>query len=293
MVMCRIDIEESRLNFFRKHQKEIRADTYKEIKEMKARGATAAMIGKCVILPSSHPGSPRQMRQLYEDAMASIRVRGKPDYFLTMTCNPDWPEIQQELRHGQKAQDRPDLCARVFNMKFEQLKKDIMEHEVLGKCTLFIHTIEYQKRGLPHAHCLIIVEGPEKPKDANTYDRSVCAEIPRLDGTPERTQLRQKVLRHMVHQHRPTCFAEEDIHQSECRSGYPKQFQTSTTDTADGYPAYRRRSPEHGGDTAHVAAFAHKYHRNVNNGDVVPYNPYLLQKYNCPFVFRHGQTRAD
>ena len=34
-----------------------------------------------------------------------------------MTCNPSWPEIQDELFPGQAANHRPDIVARVFNLK--------------------------------------------------------------------------------------------------------------------------------------------------------------------------------
>jgi hypothetical protein len=45
-------------------------------------------------LPSSFTGGPRQMHKLYQDGMAIVRVFGKPDLFITITCNPKWPEIQ-------------------------------------------------------------------------------------------------------------------------------------------------------------------------------------------------------
>ena len=34
------------------------------------------------------------MYQLYLDAMAIVSALGKPDLFITFTCNPKWPEIQ-------------------------------------------------------------------------------------------------------------------------------------------------------------------------------------------------------
>jgi len=40
--------------------------------------------------------------------MALVRI-GKPDLFITMTCNPKWPEIQTLLFPRQKAKDRPDI----------------------------------------------------------------------------------------------------------------------------------------------------------------------------------------
>jgi hypothetical protein len=61
------------------------------------------------------------MNQLYQDSMALVRKFGKPDLFITMTCNPNWREILHELRFGEEANDRPDLISRVFNMKFNAL----------------------------------------------------------------------------------------------------------------------------------------------------------------------------
>src|SRR5205809_834195 len=49
------------------------------------------------------------MRQQYHDGIAIVRAYSKPDLFITMTCNPQWPEITRELLPHQTAQDRPDL----------------------------------------------------------------------------------------------------------------------------------------------------------------------------------------
>ncbi len=61
------------------------------------------------------------MSSRYQDAMAIVREYGKPDLFVTFTCNPNWPEIVEELIPGQKAEDRPDIAARVFKMKLDKL----------------------------------------------------------------------------------------------------------------------------------------------------------------------------
>jgi len=53
--------------------------------------------------------------------MSVIRKFGKPDLFCTMTCNPQWPEILNELLPNQKACDRPDLIAKVFDIKLKAL----------------------------------------------------------------------------------------------------------------------------------------------------------------------------
>ncbi|CAH1771128.1 3983_t:CDS:2, partial [Entrophospora sp. SA101] len=106
-------------------------------------------IGQQIILPSSFTGGPRQMHQLYQDGMAIVRVFGKPDLFITMTCNPQWPEITNELLPGQMAQDRPDLIARVFNMKLKVMLGDILKDDIFGKVIAYLYTIEFQKPEIP------------------------------------------------------------------------------------------------------------------------------------------------
>ena len=44
--------------------------------------------GKMVVLPSSFQGSPRTLLQNYQDAMAIVAKYGKPELFVTFTCNP-------------------------------------------------------------------------------------------------------------------------------------------------------------------------------------------------------------
>ena len=82
-------------------------------------GQAAYRVGKRMILPSTYAGAPRALQQNYLDAMAIVRKTGKPDYFITMTANPPWPEVTAALRPGEKAHDRPDLMARVFYLKME------------------------------------------------------------------------------------------------------------------------------------------------------------------------------
>ena len=80
-----------------------------------------------------------------------------------MTCNPLWPHITTELFPGQTAQDRPDIVSKVFNLKLKQLLHDLKEGKVFGKTVAFIYVIEFQKRGLPHAHILLILHSTNKP----------------------------------------------------------------------------------------------------------------------------------
>jgi hypothetical protein len=103
-------------------------------------------------------------RRHYMDAMALVRKYGKPDIFLTMTCNPNWDEINRELYPGQTPQDRPDLVVRVFRAKLEELKDKLLQKDTLGKVKAYVYVVEFQKRGLPHAHFLLIMEGRFLPR---------------------------------------------------------------------------------------------------------------------------------
>jgi len=53
--------------------------------------------GRQIILPSSFGGGERHMTQLFQDSMAICHAFQKPDIFLTMTANPNWPEVQEQL----------------------------------------------------------------------------------------------------------------------------------------------------------------------------------------------------
>ena len=51
--------------------------------------------GRIIILPSTFNGSPRAMQQNYQDAMAIVSKFGKPNLFLTFTCNPKCQAITE------------------------------------------------------------------------------------------------------------------------------------------------------------------------------------------------------
>jgi hypothetical protein len=106
-------------------------------------------------LPSSFIGSRAWASEKVADALAICRQYGKPSIFLTMTTNPKWPEIVSRLLPGQTAADIPvDVC-RVFCNRLAQLTQFLQRH--FGTIVYMISVIEFQLRGLPHAHMLIKV----------------------------------------------------------------------------------------------------------------------------------------
>lgn len=90
-----VRIEGSRLNFIRNNQQTLRSELYNNLTDYlhaTSAGVDHVNAGRKVILPSSFNGSPRSMYQNYLDAMCIVQHFGKPSLFITMTCNPKWPE---------------------------------------------------------------------------------------------------------------------------------------------------------------------------------------------------------
>ncbi len=50
-------------------------------------------------LPGSVHGSPRHMASLARNALVLVSEFGCPHVFITLTCNPKWPEIVSQLVH--------------------------------------------------------------------------------------------------------------------------------------------------------------------------------------------------
>ena len=65
--------------------------------------------------------------------------------------------------------------------------------------------------------------------------------------------------------------------ENKCEKQYPKCHQEFTTCSEEGHTTYRRRSPEQGGNT--IEKTVQKKQTILDNKWVVPYNPYLLLKY--------------
>ncbi|XP_021808472.1 uncharacterized protein LOC110752178 [Prunus avium] len=230
-------------------------------------------IGRRTILPSSFVGSPRDMYQRYQDAMTLVQRFGRPDLFITMTCNPNWEEIKRELLPGQTPQDRPDLLTRVFRAKLEELKEDINGKGVLGTVVAYAYIIEFKKRGLPHVHMLVVLDEDDKLNNPDDYDQIVKAEIPNEHEEP---QLYNVVLKHMIH---GPCGIQNPqspcMKNGRCKRNYPKSFAASTIQGNDSYPIYRRQ-----GNRMPVP-LDRRGNITVDNSWVIPYNPWLLLRYDC------------
>jgi hypothetical protein len=267
--------EAARLDYIRINQTSLRREMYQGLIDHVNSQAEELNLepGTIVILPSSFKGSPRGMQQNFQDAMAMVAKFGKPDLFLTFTCNPRCKDITDSLPKGHRPEHRPDIVARVFQLQLKELMKDLTQRNILGMVAAYIYVIEFQKRGLPHVHLLIILANNSKLRLAADVDSLICAEIPDEQADLE---LYQTVTKTMVHG--PCGILNPNsvcMDAGKCTKDYPKDFHAKTILPNDSYPHYRRRD---NGKTITIKVRNEEV--QVDNRWIVPYNAYLSKKFN-------------
>ena len=267
---------ESRVAHFHRlpaQQAKYRGARVAALEDQLSAGIPAADIGAPVVrLPSSFVGSARFYQQLYLDAMALPKKFGKPDLFITVTCNPNWPEIRNALPANSHWTHHRDIVERVFMIKLRSLTKDIVKQEIFGSVLAYVYRVEWQARGLPHAHMLFILQ--DKILAARHIDDIFSAEIPDAAAEPEYQAL---VVKHMLHPRcdvDTTCGCRQDNNGNicDCSRHFPMQMTPTTVLIPDGYPRYRRR----GQFTAVM-----RDGRFISDDWVVAHNKFLLLRYKC------------
>ena len=283
LVDNQVKVETDRLTYIRDHQdgfNGFRAENIRGIQDALIDGEEQGRaVGRRVVLPASVTGSPRYMMLKLQDALCYVRDFGSADFFITVTCNPAWPEIIETLcalypgaRPGQhqSATDHPEIVSQVFDLKLHALLSQLRAG-ILGRQRAILHTIEWQKRGLPHAHILMWVTPEDKP-GAEAVDACVCAEVPDPETDPE---LHAMVCAKMVHGPCGPLNPQAPCMQAgRCSIGYPKRYQEATVLPDRGNPNYRRRSPDEGGRRAQAPG---RHGVEIDNRWIVPYNPHILR----------------
>ncbi|KAI9072375.1 hypothetical protein K1719_045656 [Acacia pycnantha] len=145
-----------------------------------------------------------------------------------------------------------------------------------------VYTIEFQKRGLPHAHIILWLSNADKLKTPFDVDQLISAEIPNKELDP---QLYELVGSYMVHgpcgrsSRSAPCMKD-----GKCSKFFPKRYCQRTTLDENGYPTYRRRD-----DGCTVS----RKGVQLDNRFVVPYNARLLKLF-CGHlnIEKTNQSRA-
>ena len=266
-------VEGARLKFLLNNQDKLRVELYSGLQDAVTQSETGnesevARIGQMIVLPASFTGSPRYMYKHYLDALAICREFRKFDLFITITCNPKWDSVKENIFFGQKANDRPDIMNRIFNHVVKSLLEDL-KNGIFGPLKARLHTIEGQFRGLKHAHILVLLAIKLKVEDV---DFIIQAQIPDKKQDPK---LFDCVAAFMLHGPcGPGYPHAKCMERGVCSKGFPKEFNDTTVLPNDGhgYPLYAR--PDNG-------RIIEKDGFQFDNRWVVPYNRFLLLKYGC------------
>lgn len=137
-------IEMERLSYIRYNQSKLRVDNYIHLRDAmnNQNDINPNELGQSIILPATFTGSPRHMQEYSQDAMTYVRSYGRPDLFITFTCNPKWEEIVSELSSGQTSVHRHDITARVFKQKLKSLMDFIVKLRVFGETRCWMYSVE-------------------------------------------------------------------------------------------------------------------------------------------------------
>ncbi|KAK3933230.1 ATP-dependent DNA helicase [Frankliniella fusca] len=209
---------------------------------------------------------------------------GPPTWFITMTTNPEWPEIKQELGPGQVWADRPDVVVRVFQDRKRHLMSDLVNKQLFGKVKAWFLSDEFQKSSLPHVHILLFMEEEDKPKSAEDVDRIITAEIPDRNH-PVYDLVVKQMMHHACDKWRrakpPACKPDG----KKCRFRFPQQF-AEQTDIDKRYVQYRRKQD---GKTVKCKTTG----QPLDNRNCVPRNDYLCIRCNTHVCCCYIKTTVE
>lgn len=147
-------------------------------------------------------------------------------------------------------------------MKLKSLRNDILKRHILGRVIGNCYTIEFQKRGLPHAHMLFIIHPDDRLNTPEDVDNAVSAE---LLSKEDDNYLYTIVKSSMIHDHRSCGY--DPAKEPTCIKHFPHSLQEITSYEPDkGYPVYRRRLR------------LNTKEPRINQS-IVPHNRWLLKRY--------------
>lgn len=254
-------------------------------------------IGRPLVLPTSVPGSPANRAEAMKDASAVVAKRGRPSFFITMTCNPRWEELAQIAKEFGVAEEdySPEAFAgwacRLWRQKraefIRALRNGALFDIPMSRAQWLQAVDEFQKRYWPHIHLLLRCVPFDKPDNhiwtTADIDRVVTARLFLYELCPLWNEQQKYDTAHedavkssdcdclahktyrlvkkfMVHSCR-VGYCREDAGTPVCKKHFPKR--TTVISSVDG------------------KGFWHLARPRAEDRFVVPYSPNALRTFKC------------
>nr|GEV80105.1 DNA helicase [Tanacetum cinerariifolium] len=191
--------EQSRINYIRDHQNDIRNDYLSGIYDaIKREDSNGFDCGGRFILPQSFTGGPR--------------------YIVTTT-------------------DRADIVDCVFPMKIHQFVKYLRDSKPFGKIIAIVYTVKFQKHGLPHCHTLVWIDKASRTQNQEEIDKYIFAKLPSEKVDPEGHRVVAEFMIHsLCGEICPTTACMKNS--SRCTKHFPKEYCHNTYIDAAGFVHY-------------------------------------------------------
>jgi len=255
---------DARLSYIRSNQEHLRAQE----QDAALMGHEELQDSENIYLPASFLGSGRWSANQIADSLTIAATYGPPTFFVTFTCNGDWPEIRSRLRPGQTYTDVPVVVCRVFKQKLSRLMAIFRTmFPNAGPLLYSIQRVEFQKRGLPHAHILLkYARDCVLPED---IDQVISAHIPEAADDAE------IVRRFMIHPTHNSTIINTVPPSPETPLKYCEKWKDGARVCRFGYPKPSREQTSF--DTSNRVL----YRRGEGDAFVVPYCLPLIRKFEC------------
>ena len=216
---------------------------------------------KCWAFLQQIRGTAAYWNRSAKDLFAMYRAIGPATWFLTLSANDcAWEDLNIVVEAlNAKRENREPMSANDFDAHFletplEDRKEQFLKNQVIaarhfankwrifskklfastwlgGKVKDYFWRTEFQKRGSPHLHMLIWIEGaPDHDTEAGResasafIDSVVSTRIPEESEDPEQKALRYLVLTGQQHRHTDTCKRQH----MNCRFKYPRRLSRQT-----------------------------------------------------------------
>ncbi|KAJ8883799.1 hypothetical protein PR048_015654 [Dryococelus australis] len=151
-IMQRCNSKSLKIWFIRQNEDKLRVDEFLDLHEH-AEGCCCCSIQGWEII------HPTFLFLWARKALVPMLPRFSSDQMLLwQTRSIHHSHLQSQVAGDCDAYHRPDVVCRIFKVKFDSLIDNIQKKQIFGKVSAYFYTIEFQKRELPNAYILIILD---------------------------------------------------------------------------------------------------------------------------------------